>query len=167
MFKIEFNVTKKLGTIDNEDMSVSEAVWSTYPNYTENITITFGNYLIHLDKKGDMSVIYNDVVSMLKKLNKNTEFEISFLSSGFTAYWDFVKQENSIIITPKWISAGLEDRETSLFIENVKEANFPKTVNIEIFISEWHKFLKSIKDDLLKVGYTEDLENFEYLKNLK
>jgi len=94
MFKIEFNVTKKLGIVDNEDISVSEAIWSIYPNYDENVTITFGNYLIHLDKKGDLSVIYNDVILMLKKLNEIEEFETSFLSSGFTAYWNFKKGKN-------------------------------------------------------------------------
>jgi len=166
MFKIEFNVTKKLGIVDNEDISVSEAIWSIYPNYDENVTITFGNYLIHLDKKGDLSVIYNDVILMLKKLNEIEEFETSFLSSGFTAYWNFKKGKNSITISPKWISAGLENRETNLFIQNVREANFSIIVNTEVFISEWHKLLKSIKDDLLTVGYTEKLENFEYLKNL-
>lgn len=34
-------------------------------------------------------------------------------------------------------------------------------------MSEWHKLLESIKNDLLKTGYTEELENFEYLKKLQ
>ncbi|GEN78243.1 hypothetical protein [Chryseobacterium hagamense] len=167
MFEIKFNVTKKLGIIDNEDISVSEAIWSIYPNYDENVIITFGNYLIYLDKRGDIAGMYNDIIYMLKDLNENeNEFQMSFLSSGFTVYWNFKKEENLITITPKWISAGLKDRETNLFVQNVREANFPITVNTDVFISEWHKLLKNIKDDLLKVGYTEDLENFEYLKNL-
>jgi len=167
MFKIKFNVTKALGIKDSEDISVSEAVWSTYPTYGEEIVITFGDYLIHIDKKGDISGIYNDIIYMLKDLNENeNEFQTGFLTSGFTAYWNFKKEKNSITISPKWISAGLMSKKTNLFIQNVREANFPITVNTEVFISEWHKLLKSIKDDLLKVGYTEKLENFEYLKNL-
>lgn len=168
MFKIEFNKTPKKGTIDAEDISVSEAIWSTYPTYDEEIIISFGNFLIFLDKKGDISTLYNDIVTMLKKLNEyRGEFETSFLSSGFTVYWNFKKEKKAITITPKWISAGLKNKETNLFIENLKEANIPITIDVKIFISEWNKFLKSIKDDLLEVGYTEDLKNFEYLKNLE
>ncbi|MEJ5102671.1 hypothetical protein [Chryseobacterium sp. MYb328] len=168
MFKIEFKVTKKLGKIDIEDISVSEAIWSIYPNDDENVIITFGNYLIHLDKRGDIAGMYNDIIRMLKCLNENnSEFLTSFLSSGFTVYWNFKKEENSITITPTWFSAGLKHRETDLFVEHVREVNFPITVTTDVFISEWHKFLKNIKEDLLKVGYTEDLENFEYLKNLE
>lgn len=168
MFKIEFNVTKKLGIIDVEDTSVSEAIWSIYPNDDETVMITFGNYLIYLDKRGDIAGMYNDIIHMLKCLNENnSEFLTSFLSSGFTVYWNFKKEKNSITITPTWFSAGQKHIETNLFVQNVREVNFPITVNTDVFISEWHKFLKNIKEDLLKVGYTEDLENFEYLKNLK
>ncbi|MDR4892514.1 MULTISPECIES: hypothetical protein [unclassified Chryseobacterium] len=168
MFKIEFNKTKEIGVIDTEDMSVSEAIWSTYLAYEEDIIITFGNYLIYLNRKGDISVMYNDIISMLKKMKENEdEFEISFLSSAFTLYWNFKKENKSVIITPKWISVGLENRETGLFVENLRDANFPITVKTEDFIFEWNNLLKDIKEDLLKVGYTEDLENFEYLKTLK
>lgn len=167
MFKIEFKVTNKLGIKDTEDISVSEAIWTAYHNYGEEITITFGNYLIYLDKKGDISDIYNDIIYMLKNVKENNnEFEVNFLSSGFTVYWNFKKEKNLISIFPKWISAGLKSKETNLFIQNVREANSTITVNVEVFVYEWHKLLKSIKDDLLKVGYTENLENFDYLKNL-
>lgn len=168
MFKIEFKNTKKLGKKDPEDISVSEAIWSTYLNYDEYIIITFGDYLIHLDKRGDISNIYNDIIYMLTDLNENkNEFQTSFLSSTFTAYWNFKKEENSITITPKWFAVGLEKKETKQFIENVREANIPITISIDVFMSEWHKLLKSIKNDLLKTGYTEELENFEYLKKLQ
>lgn len=168
MFKIEFNKTKKLGKIDPEDLSVSEAIWSIYLNYDDYIIITFGDYLIHLDKRGDISVMYNDIIYMLKNLNENkTEFLTSFLSSGFTAYWNFKKEENLITITPQWFAVGLEKKETKLFIENVREANIPITLSIDVFMSEWHRLLESIKNDLLKTGYTEELENFEYLKKLQ
>ncbi|WP_175620506.1 hypothetical protein [Chryseobacterium schmidteae] len=170
MFKLEFTATKKLGVIDTEDTSVSEAIYSIYlgDDDDKHVTMTFGNYFIYLTRRWDISVTYNDIIYMLKDLNgNNNEFRTSFLCVGFTLYWNFVRKGNSVTITPQWIEVGLEDRETNLFVENVREANFPITIDTEVFISEWNRLLKSIKDDLLKVGYTEDLENFEYLKELK
>ena len=34
------------------------------------------------------------------------------------------------------------------------------------FINEWNNLLRIIKNDLIKVGYSENLEGFNYLKTL-
>ncbi|UKB82389.1 hypothetical protein LF887_15395 [Chryseobacterium sp. MEBOG06] len=168
MFKIEFNKTIELGVIDIEDASVSEAIWSTYPDYKSDVFIHWKGYQIELDKRGDISTIYNDIIDMLEELiNNNSLFKSGFLSSTFTAYWNFKVEERTIKIKPQFFVASIKNNDMYLANEEIRKLDLDIEIDFDYFISEWSKLLKSIKEDLLKVGYTEDLENFEYLKNLK
>ncbi|WP_300686889.1 hypothetical protein [Chryseobacterium sp.] len=168
MFKIEFNKTIELGVIDVEDTSVSEAIWSTYPDYKPDVFIHWKGYQIELDKRGDISSIYNDIIDMLEELiNNNSLFKSGFLSSTFKAYWNFKVEERTIKIKPQFFVASIKNNDMYLANEEIRKLDLDIEIDFDYFISEWSKLLKSIKEDLLKVGYTEDLENFEYLKNLK
>lgn len=167
MFKIEFNKVIELGEIDVENTSVSEAIWSTYPEYKSDVFIHWKGYQIELDKRGDISNIYNDIIDMLEELsNNNSLFKSGFLSSTFTAYWNFTVENNTIKINPQFFVASVKNNDRYLTNEEIRKLDLDIDVDFGYFISEWSKLLKSIKDDLLKVGYTENLENFEYLKNL-
>lgn len=168
MFKIEFNKTIELGVIDVENTSVSEAIWSTYPDYKSDVFIHWKGYQIELDKRGDISTIYNDIIDMLEELiNNNSLFKSGFLSSTFTAYWNFKVEERTIKIKPQFFVASIKNNDMYLANEEIRKLDLDIEIDFDYFISEWSKLLKSIKDDLLKVGYTEELENFEYLKKLK
>lgn len=165
MFKIEFDKTKILGKIDLQDKSVSEAIFSIYPTYDDTIFIYWRNYVLCLDRRGDMSTIYNDIIEMLQELsNKKSSFRCSFLSSTFTAYWNFhVEEGNLIKINPHFFGVNIKEKDTYLTNEQVRALNLDIEIDFNLFISEWHKLLRSIKEDLLQVGYKENLENFEYL----
>ncbi|MFZ4929414.1 hypothetical protein [Chryseobacterium sp. Mn2064] len=168
MFKIEFNTTTELGEIDTEDTSVSEAIWSIHPYYDNDVFIHWKDYQIELDKRGTISDIYNDLIYLLDELNAgNTQFTSSFLCSGFTAYWHFRVEKNRITISPQFFEVAIKHNDGYLDMKEIRQLDLNIEIGFDHFISEWNNLLKSIKDDLLKVGYTEDLENFEYLKNLK
>ncbi|MGH1517939.1 hypothetical protein [Chryseobacterium sp. JK1] len=168
MFKIEFNTTTELGKIDTEDTSVGEAIWTIHPYYENDVFIQWKGYQIELDKRGTISDIYNDLIYLLDELQAgNPQFTISFLCSGFTAYWHFRVEKNVITIHPQFFEVAIKRNDDYLDMKEIRQLDLDIEIGFDHFISEWNKLLKSIKDDLLKVGYTEDLENFEYLRNLK
>ncbi|POP44312.1 hypothetical protein CHU32_02575 [Superficieibacter electus] len=69
MFKLEMVRTTPLGQKDNEDLSVSEAISSTCSDYETDIHLFFGDLILCLSKRGDISDIYNDIIDIFKQLN--------------------------------------------------------------------------------------------------
>jgi hypothetical protein len=167
MFKIVFNKTDILGEIDAEDTSVGEAIWTTYPDYDSDVFLHWKTSIISLDKRGTMSDIYNDVIYMLKDLREgNKKFQMSFLCSGFTAYWNFEVIDHIIHLKPEFFVVSIKEQDRCFDTEEMRKLDLDITVDFDVFINEWHRLLKSIKQDLLQVGYTPNLENFEYLEKL-
>ncbi|EGI1937926.1 hypothetical protein K7N57_000722 [Salmonella enterica] len=159
MFSIVLLNDFVLGEMDEEDTTVSEAIDSIYVEYTHDIVFKWNNHETRLDRKGDISEIYNDIILMLKLLSdkNNKKFSISFLSSTFTAIWDFSIDMDMLSIRAKWITVSfLNDRDD----EGLYVLNIP----VNVFISEWNKLLRIIRDDLIKCGYDESLEGFSYLE---
>lgn len=163
MFSIEVLDDFVLGEKDEEDISVSEAIESIYVEYTHDIVLNWNEHITRLDRKGDISEMYNDIIRMLNALTDRNKksFSVSFLSSTFTAIWDFVIDANMLNIKAKWITVSFLD-DSSGDSDNLYSLNIP----IDIFISEWNKLLLILRNDLVKCGYNESLEGFSYLKNL-
>ena len=96
MFRIKINNEVLLGKIDYDDETVAEAIHSTYPDYSYDISLCWNDFVIPLDRRGDISEMYDDIIFMLTALKRNEqELSISFLSSTFTAEWYIqVESEN-------------------------------------------------------------------------
>ncbi|RKO81924.1 hypothetical protein C5E04_03660 [Pectobacterium parmentieri] len=162
MFRIKTNNEVLLGKIDNDDETVAEAIYSTYSDYTYDISLMWNNFVIPLDRRGDISDMYNDITLMLSSLKRNeSTLLVSFLSSTFTAKWRIQVESENLRILPKWITVAFSGQQHS---DN--EENNTLIVPIVDFINEWDDLLRVIKDDLIKVGYGEDLEGFYYLTTL-
>lgn len=83
MFKLIAIKETPLGVKDDEDLSVSEAIYSTYTDYTNDILMVFDKVVLCLDRKGDISDIYNDIVNIFEQLELGTkQFFMCFLSSN-------------------------------------------------------------------------------------
>lgn len=162
MFRIKINNEVSLGKIDYDDETVCEAIHSTYPEYHYDISLIWNDFVIQLDRRGDISEMYNDIIRMLNALKRNEkDFSISFLSSTFTAQWSIHVESENLRILPKWITVSFSDLQP---YDN--QQNSILIVPTVEFINEWNNLLKIIKDDLIKVGYNENLEDFYYLKTL-
>lgn len=164
MFKINIKHQFVLGEVDAGDESVAEAISSTYSEYTHDIEVNWGSCAFALDRRGDLSEIYNDLVLMLTKLEnrEEKEFSISFLSSTFTAVWNLSIRDDLVLIEPKWIVVGFINTDS-------KEMDFENNkieVPISYFIEEWNSLLRYVKKDMLSLGYKNNLENFDYLEHI-
>ncbi|EFL9680277.1 hypothetical protein IA00_002957, partial [Escherichia coli] len=104
MFKLIAIKETPLGVKDDEDLSVSEAIYSTYTDYTNDILMVFDKVVLCLDRKGDISDIYNDIVNIFEQIELGTkQFFMCFLSSTFTTRWEFEhKSPDTINITAYW-----------------------------------------------------------------
>ncbi|MCQ9639368.1 hypothetical protein MP478_08180 [Chryseobacterium sp. WG14] len=165
MFKI---ITKKemfLGNLDLEDTTVTEAIYTLYLNDNMMININWNGFVIPMNGSS-FSQVYNDVILMLELImNDEKEFSINFLDSCFTAIWNFSTYDDMIKVEANWIAiASYGDINVSL--ENLYKTSNTLIIKKQNFIEEWNSLLKIIKEDLLKVGYNDTLENFEYLKTL-
>lgn len=162
MFKIKINNEVLLGEIDKNDETVAEAIFSTYSDYTYDISLIWNNFIIPLDRRGDISDMFNDIIFMLSSLKRNERtLSVSFLSSTFTAKWCIEVEAENLRISPKWITAVFSGQQPS---DN--EAVNTLIVSRVDFINEWDNLLKIIKDDLIKVGYGQNLEGSCYLATL-
>lgn len=166
MFSIEFANSINLGKFDREDSTVSEAIYTIYPDYSDSFTLNWNKYLIPLSKKGDLSEIYNDLVNILTliKTDNAKAFYINFLSSTFTAKWNFIiYKTDQIIINAKWYS-------NSIFRNRIITASDPDLyqvlVNKHHFVKAWDTLLRNLKRDLKTVGYTNRLDGYNYLDSL-
>ena len=162
MFRIKINNNVLLGKIDYDDETVAEAIHSTYPDYSYDISLWWNDFVIPLDRRGDISEMYNDIIFMLNALKRNEkELSISFLSSTFTAKWYIQVESENLRILPKWITIEFSNHQPC----DNKEGTILIVPTLE-FINEWNNLLRIIKNDLIKVGYSENLEGFNYLKTL-
>ncbi|EMS4514826.1 TPA: hypothetical protein ACGBQD_000643 [Escherichia coli] len=73
MFKLIAIKETPLGVKDDEDLSVSEAIYSTYTDYTNDILMVFDKVVLCLDRKGDISDIYNDIVNIFEQIELGTK----------------------------------------------------------------------------------------------
>ncbi|MDC8100616.1 hypothetical protein [Chryseobacterium rhizosphaerae] len=165
MFKI---ITKKqmfLGNLDLEDTTVTEAIYTLYLNDNMMININWNGFVIPMNGSS-FSQVYNDVILMLELIiNDEKEFSINFLDSCFTAIWNFSNYDDMIKVEANWIAiASYGDINVSL--ENLYKTSNTLIIKKQNFIEEWNSLFKIIKEDLLKVGYNDTLDNFEYLKTL-
>ena len=161
MFKLIAIKETPLGVKDDEDLSVSEAIYSTHTDYTNDILMVFDKVVLCLDRKGDISDIYNDIVNIFEQIELGTkQFFMCFLSSTFTTRWEFEhKSPDTINITAYWFDVRYLYGINSII----------KTSTIEIPVSEfkmqWGNIIKPIKKDILSLGYDETLVNFSFFNN--
>lgn len=162
MFKLELVRNTPLGQKDDDDISVSEAISSTYSDYETDIHLFFNDLILCLSRKGDISDIYGDIIDIFKEIERGTEdFYMAFLSSSFTTHWDFkLIAPNVIKIKAKWVDVVYFDKKQAM----IKKSEVK--IHASEFMKQWKKILKPIKNDLLTLGYNSRLEGFHFLENM-
>ncbi|MCE4057324.1 hypothetical protein [Pseudomonas sp. Au-Pse12] len=163
MFKLEIIRNTPLGKKDDEDSSVSEAIFSTYLEYKTDILLHWDDLTLCLSRRGDISEIYDDIIDMLNQLEYKTKsFFMAFLSSTFTTHWDFkVIDTDLMMVSAKWVDVVYFDKKKT----NIKNSSM--LISISDFTEQWKKILRTIKKDLLFLGYDNTLDGFIFLDNLQ
>lgn len=162
MFKLELIRDTPLGQKDEEDTTVSEAIFSVYSDYETDIHLFFGDFLVCLSRRGDISDIYNDIVDIFMQLEHGSKiFFMNFLSSSFTTRWDFeLIKPGTIKINAKWFDVVYYDKKQSMIKQSEIE------VPISEFKDQWKKILLPIKEDILTLEYDRRLTGFDFLERL-
>ena len=167
-FKIEVRKKENLGKLDPEDKRTDDAIWSTYPDLDDNFCLKFSDFTIELNFRGDLPIIYKDVIKILMNVKAGErKFFWSFLSSSFTARWECEVIENKVLIHPSWTTVLMYDRNGN-FVEAADYRSYEHVQELdkENFLNEWDQMLLSVARDLKRVGYDENLEDFDYLADL-
>ena len=167
-FSIELSKKEKLGLFDPEDKRTDDAIWSTYPDLDDNFCLKFSDFTIELNFRGDLPIIYKDVIKILMNVKaEERKFFWSFLSSSFTAKWECEVIENRVFIYPRWTAVLMYDRNGNIVeAADYKSYEQVQELDKENFLQQWDRLLLEVAKDLKKVGYDENLEDFDYLSDL-
>ncbi|EBH8906701.1 hypothetical protein OFY73_001921 [Salmonella enterica] len=147
MFKIEVDDTYEKGLMDEEDTSLSEAIFSTYPISSGYFSINWNGIYIPLTLNS-LSDIIDDIIKMLDSIISGFDFECSFLCESFSVILNFKIYKKNIIITSKWISINTDE------IFNLNSSKSVLLINKDKYICEWVRLLSVISNDLKLVGYS-------------
>ena len=85
MFKIEVDCQKQKGIFDEEDVSLSDAIFSTYPISSDNFQINWNGIAVNLSFNS-ISDIIDDILCMLDSVIIGADFECNFLCESFTVF---------------------------------------------------------------------------------
>lgn len=146
MFKIEIDDTYEKGLMDEEDINLSEAIFSAYPISSGCFYINWNGVHISLTLNS-LSEIIDDIIKMLDGIISGFDFECNFLCESFTVLLDVKIDKKNIEIFSKWISINTDE----LF--NLNSSKSVLLINKYKYIYEWNKLLSVINNDLKSVGY--------------
>ena len=168
MFKITTAHSDKLNSKDPEDLTVSEAIHTIYPGYNYIDTVYWNRITIQIDRKGDLSSIYNDIVQFVHDIRSGANaFKESFLSSTCTAEFEVRKKDKQLIIIPRFYDVRAFQNGIQIPLSTLKNMDHELEISEEDFLTELYKLLRSVNNDLLSAGYSvQDLEDFGVLVEL-
>lgn len=148
-FEVKIIKIGRLGSIDNEDTTYSEAIQSVYC-YEDVILMCFGDIEVKASMCMDVSDSYRDILGMVKFLESEEKEKIVYWpSQTFFAEWQLKQDKETVYIAFNWIDIP----GNSEYIEYIKgNLNFMSFTR-DIFLSQWKKLLHKIENDLETVGY--------------
>jgi hypothetical protein len=160
--KIIIHPSKTLCRFDPEDSSIGEAIYSIYKNNPSPIIeINWNNLRIEIDGISLSKIIF-DISNTLALLKANKQvFIIHFFDNAFTAKWQFTISEDVVNICSEWTALkGYSSQNKKL--DQLRALN-EESINKAELIASFEKLLIQIKNDLMISGYTEPLEDYNYL----
>ncbi len=168
MFNIITAKACKLGQLDKEDSKVSEAIHSLYDSYDCEDLIQWNEIVIRIDRRGDLSCIYDDIIYLIEDINSNIDqFNQSFLSSSFTVKLEIKNTTEHLIIKPFFYVVQSFKNEKYFDLKNLDINDLVLIVEAEHFVQQWKKILSSVREDLLRVDYSSrNLEDFHVLDKI-
>lgn len=105
MFKIEADCQKQKGVFDKEDVSLSDAIFSTYPISPDKFQINWNGIPVNLTFNS-ISDIIDDVICMLDGVVIGDDFKCNFLCESFTVFFNFNVYLSMVEISSKWVSVN-------------------------------------------------------------
>jgi hypothetical protein len=150
-FYIQASNPRASGAYNAEDTNLAEAVETAFPLNTESAVLVWHHLYIALSYKYDLSVIINDLVSMLTALMRPGPgtHEVQWASNTFLSRWTLRwNAENDLAVDAEWTSVvGVPE----FVVQKAGGVCMPK----EQFVAEWKELLSRVMTALTASGYEE------------
>ena len=146
-FKINTCIPKNNLAFDNEDIKVSEAIYTIFPLETEDAVLFWGKEQILLSYRYDISTMIDDIIQMIFNLkNQNVrEWSVDWPSNTFACNWKIKWINDSLEIVSNW-------REEFNATEYLRKNNVIKIGKTE-FLNEWKNIIDILIHHLTECGY--------------
>lgn len=149
-FRIQVSNPRNNGCFCSEDEKISEAIETIFPMMTEEALLVWNTIYIPLNYKYDISIMIEDILSMLKNLRekKQDNMIINWASNTFASKWELQWDENNILINTNW---NMVLGHTEVLLNDSNSIRIRKTS----FMEEWKKLLEVLIINLKKCNYSE------------
>jgi hypothetical protein len=135
---------------DPGDESLSDALQTVFPMYTEYMVMAWNQAFIPLSYKYDVSLMVDDIVILCNDLLKNKEGHrrICWPSNSFAAVWDVKWDSFAVAVNAQWsrVHGGTEAILRSKQSVSVPQADF---------LAEWKRPLEIATKALCGAGYAQ------------
>jgi hypothetical protein len=147
-FRIQAGCPRFTGEYDEDTSSLSDALETVFPLWTEDMIIMWKTICIPIGYKYDMSLMIDDILNILETLRMRVSGEISvhWPSNSFACKWDLTWDSNKLVIRSEWENVIGKT-------ENLLEQSGHIVTTKEIFQSEWKRVLKNVIDGLTNSGF--------------
>ncbi len=167
MFEIQIQQQRVLNNRNSKDRTISEAIATIYSSYENELKIVWNDLIFVLDFNSDLSIIFNDILYLINDLDsKQMEFNVSFLSSSFTAKWEFERKSDTIIVTPSIYQGYVLRNGEFIDQENLDSIHSELRIQERDFKAPWIELLNIIKSDLVRAGYNDSLEDIDSINRI-
>ncbi|BBI31544.1 hypothetical protein [Cohnella abietis] len=151
-FRIQASSPRYNEEFDNEVDTLSDAIESVFPLWSESAILMWNTIPIPLSYKYDLSLMIDDILNVLEKLRIETsgELVIHWVSNTFANIWTLTWDLEKLKINSEWGSV-VGGTEQLLILSG------PVTIPKQSFCAEWKRVLHNIIQALVKSGYKEGI----------
>lgn len=161
MFSLKIIQPTTLNGLEIEDEFINEAIESVY-SIGDDLIMEWDQYPIRLSMKYDIGDIWNDIIHMLNLIDMKTSvFTINWPSNSFFAQWNFILNEDTIMIESFWTSIHGGKRTLNEINKRKGVIMVPKRT----FIFHWYRLLIYVFEDIKKVKDV-DLNDWDILEDM-
>jgi hypothetical protein len=150
-FWIQASNPKSLSVINEEDLSIYDALQTVFPLITEDAYLVWHHVHIPLGYKYDVSVIITEALDMIEALKRGDsgEIAVTWPSNTFRVDWQIRWNGATLQIDAKW-------ENVVGFTESLLSARPTLTIGKDEFISEWKQLLGVALKALTDAGYRDE-----------
>ncbi len=167
MFDIQIQQQRVLNNRNSEDRTISEAIATIYSSYENELKIVWNDLIFVLDFNSDLSIIFNDILNLINDIDSMQEkFNVSFLSSTFTAKWEFDRESDIIIVSPSIYQGYVLRNGEFIDQDNLDSIHSELRIQESDFKAPWIELLNVIKSDLVRAEYNDTLEDIDSINRI-
>lgn len=147
VFFIQISNPKYLDDTKTESSTIAEFLEEIVPLQTESCIMAWNGSYIPLSYKYDISIIFDDIVFIVKEILRSEAgvINIDWPSNTFFARWNISWHDEMVEITAKWINIAGD-------IEHILNKKNKIKMNKIDFLAEWRGLIVKVHEMLCASG---------------